>query len=149
MICKEVYETLANATIEDNSNDDTFLGLSIHDAFNCNFKDLLPIVKVLFDKDYIDETICGEYKDVVNEFKDNNYVPDKRELKSIKDFYAEVCEDWESNEDKNEDVNFDDFEIMDDVDTHILPIRTEPKIGRNDPCPCGSGKKYKKCCLKD
>ena len=22
----------------------------------------------------------------------------------------------------------------------------EPKIGRNDPCPCGSGKKYKKCC---
>lgn len=22
------------------------------------------------------------------------------------------------------------------------------KIGRNDPCPCGSGKKYKKCCLK-
>ena len=25
---------------------------------------------------------------------------------------------------------------------------TEPQAGRNDPCPCGSGKKYKKCCLK-
>lgn len=24
--------------------------------------------------------------------------------------------------------------------------RPEPKIGRNDPCPCGSGKKFKKCC---
>ena len=24
--------------------------------------------------------------------------------------------------------------------------RTTPKVGRNDPCPCGSGKKYKKCC---
>lgn len=24
--------------------------------------------------------------------------------------------------------------------------RTAPKVGRNDPCPCGSGKKYKKCC---
>jgi uncharacterized protein YchJ len=23
--------------------------------------------------------------------------------------------------------------------------RSEPKVGRNDPCPCGSGKKYKKC----
>lgn len=23
-----------------------------------------------------------------------------------------------------------------------------PKVGRNDPCPCGSGKKYKQCCLK-
>ena len=26
-------------------------------------------------------------------------------------------------------------------------VRTAPKVGRNDPCPCGSGKKYKKCCL--
>ena len=26
------------------------------------------------------------------------------------------------------------------------PIRNENKVGRNDPCPCGSGKKYKKCC---
>ena len=24
--------------------------------------------------------------------------------------------------------------------------RQEPKVGRNDPCPCGSGKKFKKCC---
>jgi preprotein translocase subunit SecA len=27
----------------------------------------------------------------------------------------------------------------------ITPVRTEPKIGRNEPCPCGSGKKYKHC----
>jgi hypothetical protein len=26
--------------------------------------------------------------------------------------------------------------------------RSEPKIGRNDPCPCGSGQKFKKCCGK-
>jgi preprotein translocase subunit SecA len=26
------------------------------------------------------------------------------------------------------------------------PIRSGPKVGRNDPCPCGSGKKYKACC---
>ena len=26
-------------------------------------------------------------------------------------------------------------------------VREQPKIGRNDPCPCGSGKKYKKCCM--
>jgi len=31
-----------------------------------------------------------------------------------------------------------------------MPYRREhPKIGRNDPCPCGSGKKYKKCCGKN
>ena len=27
-----------------------------------------------------------------------------------------------------------------------VPTRNESKVGRNDPCPCGSGKKYKKCC---
>ncbi len=28
----------------------------------------------------------------------------------------------------------------------VKPVRTGPKVGRNDPCPCGSGKKYKNCC---
>ncbi|HWH69327.1 MAG TPA: SEC-C metal-binding domain-containing protein, partial [Candidatus Sulfotelmatobacter sp.] len=26
------------------------------------------------------------------------------------------------------------------------PVRVGPKVGRNDPCPCNSGKKYKQCC---
>jgi uncharacterized protein YecA (UPF0149 family) len=30
----------------------------------------------------------------------------------------------------------------------VQPIRTEPKFNRNEPCHCGSGKKYKKCCIK-
>ena len=28
------------------------------------------------------------------------------------------------------------------------PVKAGPKVGRNDPCPCGSGKKYKHCCGK-
>ncbi len=28
------------------------------------------------------------------------------------------------------------------------PVSAAPKVGRNDPCPCGSGKKFKKCCGK-
>ncbi len=36
------------------------------------------------------------------------------------------------------------------VDGNLPPpetvVRSEPRVGRNDPCPCGSGKKYKKCC---
>lgn len=32
----------------------------------------------------------------------------------------------------------------------LTPIkRDSPKIGRNEKCPCGSGKKYKNCCIKD
>ena len=29
------------------------------------------------------------------------------------------------------------------------PVKNGEKIGRNDPCPCGSGKKYKNCCGKN
>ena len=31
------------------------------------------------------------------------------------------------------------------ADTAVQVRRAEPKVGRNDPCPCGSGKKYKQC----
>lgn len=31
---------------------------------------------------------------------------------------------------------------------HIANLRIGPKVGRNDQCPCNSGKKYKKCCLE-
>jgi preprotein translocase subunit SecA len=33
--------------------------------------------------------------------------------------------------------------------TRQRQVRSTPKVGRNDPCPCGSGKKYKKCCGKN
>jgi SEC-C motif-containing protein len=35
-----------------------------------------------------------------------------------------------------------------EVPEHETVRREAPKVGRNDPCPCGSGKKYKKCCEK-
>ena len=43
--------------------------------------------------------------------------------------------------DKPEDIT--DFDL---ALNPILPARAEEKPGRNEPCPCGSGKKYKKCC---
>lgn len=40
------------------------------------------------------------------------------------------------------------IDYVNDSNTHTKPIIKEKKPGRNDPCPCGSGKKYKKCCGK-
>ena len=34
----------------------------------------------------------------------------------------------------------------DDQTVKKQPVKKAQKVGRNDPCPCGSGKKYKKCC---
>ncbi len=42
-----------------------------------------------------------------------------------------------------------DGQLNVDLDAKIDPIRHHgPRVGRNDPCPCGSGKKYKNCCLR-
>jgi hypothetical protein len=52
-------------------------------------------------------------------------------------------EEWDEEESDLEDE--EDFEEQ----PGVLPIRPERKpVGRNDPCPCGSGRKYKKCCMK-
>lgn len=37
-------------------------------------------------------------------------------------------------------------DLRGELESNVFDIRTKEKIGRNDPCPCGSGKKFKKCC---
>ena len=37
------------------------------------------------------------------------------------------------------------FPVIPPIPITTTVIRSEPKVGRNDPCPCGSGLKYKKC----
>ena len=49
-------------------------------------------------------------------------------------------------EPKREEVAQPMFTNKDDTDTKKPVQRKNEKVGRNDPCPCGSGKKYKNCC---
>ena len=68
----------------------------------------------------------------------------------------EEMEFWEcfdgggSDEGESDDFGALERALLDDPEhDYIAPtpiVRTTPKIGRNDLCPCGSGKKYKKCC---
>ena len=47
------------------------------------------------------------------------------------------------------EVARDKPEDLADLELLMNPVKTvvaDTKVGRNDPCPCGSGKKYKKCC---
>lgn len=56
-----------------------------------------------------------------------------------------VLEEGEIDERRLKFTREDPFQ---EKETTAAPVRSQ-KIGRNDPCPCGSGKKYKKCCGKD
>ena len=60
----------------------------------------------------------------------------KRFFTHCQSFVAEVAAQWRQQSQKQP--------LLQEQDTRI---RTSPKPGRNDPCPCGSGLKYKKCCL--
>ena len=42
----------------------------------------------------------------------------------------------------------EDTSDMDKLLNQLVPIKAPASPGRNDPCPCGSGKKYKRCCGK-
>lgn len=46
-----------------------------------------------------------------------------------------------------QDYAADEHDVYNDLETAVrrTPVQAGPKIGRNDPCPCGSGKKYKSC----
>ncbi len=78
--------------------------------------------------------------------------------KSIDIFFDGDLEDFEIDlgiRDKRETPRQKNkFQMMADMmqrhrdDTESIPYIANEKIGRNDPCPCGSGKKYKRCCLK-
>jgi SEC-C motif len=46
------------------------------------------------------------------------------------------------------DIDAPDVALRTDGSPPVTYVRDNPKIGRNDPCPCGSGKKYKKCCME-
>ncbi len=64
--------------------------------------------------------------------------------------YADVVNDmmhsFMEDEDCDDDIDLMDFEEEDYFEPQQPYVREQPKTGRNDPCPCGSGKKYKKCC---
>lgn len=64
---------------------------------------------------------------------------------------AEVSKIFEDNGwEYTVEIDPDEPEEITDLDFLLNPIAqvtSSKKIGRNEPCPCGSGKKYKKCCL--
>lgn len=65
--------------------------------------------------------------------------------------YKKLIDEKFGPEDYYDYDDYDDYEDDEEYEEGQYELqqpyrRSEPKIGRNDPCPCGSGKKYKKCC---
>lgn len=139
-----VFETFAQATKDDNLVDTDFLGLAISNTLDCRLAELLPVIKKLFDRNYVAVSIAGDYSKVESAFEAPLIQSCKRTVQSIFEIYDEVIDTW--------DFSDEEYLTESDYAARYAPQPTNhavaEKIGRNDPCPCGSGKKYKKCCME-
>ncbi|MDQ5930728.1 MAG: hypothetical protein QG594_2516 [Bacteroidota bacterium] len=129
-----------NAKKEDNVIDHTFLGLLIGDVADAQFKSLFPLVKKLYDLDYIDLSLEGDFDNFMENHYENIHDWAKYKLQPLTQIYssADYCEESEPKKDFFQSSKIEQKVIQ-------MPVNNV-KVNRNDPCPCGSGKKYKKCC---
>jgi hypothetical protein len=122
--------------------EDEFLGLLINCAMQANLHELMPLIQTLYNKGCVAYTINGSYESVVKAFEEWARYDHKRVLKSMSEILHDVLNNWavvDEGDDMDTDAIFD----------HEPFVSSSDKIGRNDPCPCGSGMKYKKCCMDE
>lgn len=141
---RSVFDFYSKSEIEDNVIDGDTIGLMICNCIDFEAKELLPEIKKLFELNYVALNICGTYKDVESAFQKPSKFNRTQGLLGIIDRYEEVTSTWSGYNEKQTNTNH--FHAYDSLPA-IQPVRSEPKIGRNASCPCGSSKKYKKCCL--
>lgn len=127
---------------------DVFTTFAADVICRCHLWEMLPEIRHLFDKDLIDEYICGKY----DSFIDTMFSYDKwNSTFCMPSVSAEQLKTWAMFE-QDEKQSGQEFDFLDGIAKQARknalhrPSQNQ-KIGRNDPCPCGSGKKYKHCCL--
>jgi SWIM/SEC-C metal-binding protein len=111
----------------------------------CITREIIPDNQ--FNGDEMEKTYDGQ-KDFKLGTKKNPavvYVQTKRRMKKVASIFEE--HGWEHiiELDKSKPEDITDLEVL--LNTPKT-VRVDKKVGRNDPCPCGSGMKYKKCCGK-
>jgi uncharacterized protein YchJ len=168
---KDYFIYQLNAKRNDNIIDSGLNGLMINAISKTDlFENLIPDIEELFANKRIDKQVCGNMKDIIQDHqKISSYTSYKEDVLNINNRYAEFIktlkeiEEYHYNPDNEEPEyyspnykDYNDYEeksnnehYIEDNDNLIHGTYTTQKsVGRNDSCPCGSGKKYKKCCLK-
>jgi len=143
---KDVIEFFINSKFEDNVIDSDLIGLLICTIIDLDAKELLPDIELLFEKGIVAIGACGDWQEVQEAFGEPDKLDRLEDILNISERYEQITSTWAgyNEDDYGLPLDFDDYD-----EPTIMPVRAEPKIGRNDPCPCGSGKKYKKCCLNE
>jgi len=111
--------------------------------------EFLPKIKTLYKRGFIYSGYVGNMESIEADIKNPKHRDKKRDLKkSIYDRYEDAMR-WHGYQMKYNKEAYEAERAKRFSSTYTAkPIRKSEKVGRNAPCPCGSGKKYKRCCLK-
>jgi len=141
---RNVITFFLNSKLDDNVIDSDLIGLMICDISDMEGTELLPDIEKLFERGIVSKHICGDWDELSETFINSSDYDLKRKVLPIAERYEEVTSTWAGyNEDERDlDYHYDNY-----TPPYQMPVIAAPKIGRNAPCPCGSGKKYKKCCI--
>lgn len=151
MISKKELETYLKQLIQKyNYEEDeiyTYIAIVIMEAHLYDFRDE---VKKMYQLDLINPRMFGEYDTFIDELFDVDELY-KEKYHTIEDTIKEMSW-WACFDNRDEFMKEDFFEKTKSLQKHmdekyLNKQLSSSKIGRNDPCPCGSGKKYKKCCI--
>ncbi len=140
----DIIKFFLKSSTDDNVIDSDLIGLLICNVIDLKGDELLPLIKQLFEKGIVSKGICGTWIDVKNAIALHDNFDNRNDILSIFDRYKNITSTWAGY---NEENNYSNMDFSDTFDSPLKPIIAERKIGRNEKCPCGSGKKYKKCCL--
>ncbi|RLD58801.1 MAG: hypothetical protein DRJ05_07420, partial [Bacteroidetes bacterium] len=160
---KYIFQFYIDSDLKDNVIDSDAIGLMICELGDLNAGQLIPEIEKLFELGYVGQVICGDLPEVREDIAKPPKNDPTKEIMDIYDRYHRITTTWAGyNETEDEEIPHDEmvyphkdiypfedetpFTDYEEI-PETVPLRTGPKIGRNDPCPCGSGKKYKKCCL--
>ncbi len=135
---------------EDENILDTYIVSNLIELLvNFEAEEHYPLIKTMYENELVSISSIGTYSELMKMKAEYNEIIHELPVSNIYELYDEIVENEYDNEvDKNYNYNDNFFSDYEEIEESLLPIRTEPKIGRNDSCPCGSGKKFKKCCLE-
>ena len=147
---RDVFRFFLDSSLDDNVIDSDLLGILVNDVLDFKGIELLPEIEELYKKEIVDLYACGDIDEVKKHFSDKSEISYKSDVISIFEVYDEI-QSWNTGEDPGDYDDHSDY-VREEIKSsdHSLeeqPVKVGKKIGRNDPCPCGSGKKYKKCCM--
>jgi len=144
---KQVMSEILNRKEEEAIIDTDWVAFIVYDLIRLNAKELTPFIKELFANQLVSEDINGTLDVCLNDLLVPSTFDHKKEIPAtISDWYEYMLHSWHFEEEEahaKKETSAYDFVALNKM---IQSDEPRAKVGRNDPCPCGSGKKYKKCC---